>query len=456
MLKVKIKNANKQHFIAFFLLLVTTFTPFFQLQSQPQKPCVRNIHGTLPKGYYFVVPYKIKQAKGVTKLPIMVFNENNEILFYQYIDKVGDFKMHPNGVISYFTKSKIYLLGNHFTLFDSIACTNNAETDVHDFLILNNGHYVLLGYEFITEDYSKLKLFLNKNEPGSKSAKIKYGLIQEFDEQKKLIFDWSTKALFNAYDADPFFLYDTLNIDLTHLNSVDVDAKGDMIISARYLNEVFKIEKSSGRIVWRMGGKGNNITFLNDSIPFIGQHDARFTAANTFTLFDNGFNYDSLKHNARAIEYEVNDSAKTAKVIWSYANPKRIISEGNGNVQSLPNNLMLINYGKIEKGNANITFEIVDKTSNKQIAEVYFEDTLGTYKTLYYPTLPFKLLKEKIIVTKKEGINTLSLTNKHAHYIWNTGETTASISTHKKGEFVVYYSDDANRFFSSSIVIPKD
>lgn len=446
------RYTKRKNEIIFSLLIVLAFTPSIKLLSQPTRPSISIINGTIPKGFYFMVPYKIKQAKGIQKLPIMVFNENGEILFYQYIDLVGDFKLHPNGIMSYSCKSKIYLMKDYFKVFDSISCNKNIETDPHDFLILKNGHYVLLGYEFQTEDYSKYNFFLNKKKYGSKKASVKYGVIQEFDEQKKLVFNWSTKNKFRVRDVDPFFLFDSLNVDFTHLNSVDADEEGDFIVSPRYFNEVFKVQKSTGNIVWRLGGKQNNFTFLNDTLPFVGQHDAKFTSKNTFTLFDNGFNKGALKHAARALEYEINDSAKTAKVIWSYSNPKKIISEGNGSVQSLPNDLMLINYGKTEKGSPNITFEIINKTDNKQLAEVYFKDTLGTYRTFYYAKLPFELLREEITVVKKKNTNELSLSNKHARYIWNTGERTATINTRKTGAYYVYYSDDGKRFFCSKIL----
>lgn len=430
------------------ILLCSLLLTASHLHSQPKRP---KISGTLPQGYYFMTPYKINQQQQGSKFPLMVFNEMGEVVFYQYVELASDFKIHKNGIISYASKSKIYFLKDNFVVYDSIECINKVKTDPHDFLILNNGHYLLLGYEFKTRNYRKHKIFLKNKTRGSRYAKVKYGVIQEFDEQKKLVFNWSTARLFNGYGVDPFYLYDSLNVDLTHLNSVDIDDNGDMIVSSKYFNEVFKLQKSDSQVVWRMGGKKNGITFLNDNVPFLGQHDARFTGTNTFSIFDNGFYTAPLKHNARAIEYLVDDSAKTAKVVWSYTNPKRILSEGNGNVQSLPNQLMLINYGKITKNSTNITFEVVDKTNNKQLAAVHFKDTMGTYRTFYYPSLPFKLVREEIAVTNQGGKVILSLPNKHAFYKWSTGEKTSRIFAKKKGVYFVYYSDDGKRFFGSPI-----
>ncbi len=63
---------------------------------------------------------------------------------------------------------------------------------------------------------------------------------------------------------------------------------GIILLSFRHLNEVTKIDSSSGEIIWRLGGKQNQFTFLGDTMPFSAQHDARRIANGNLTLFDNG------------------------------------------------------------------------------------------------------------------------------------------------------------------------
>jgi hypothetical protein len=64
-----------------------------------------------------------------------------------------------------------------------------------------------------------------------------------------------------------------------HCNSIDIDpANENLLVSARDMNSIFYIEKSSGRVVWKMGGTPYSIddaTYVAVSDPFVCQHDAR-------------------------------------------------------------------------------------------------------------------------------------------------------------------------------------
>ena len=38
-----------------------------------------------------------------------------------------------------------------------------------------------------------------------------------------------------------------------------------LMISSRHLNEITKISRTTGDIIWRFGGKNNQFTFVNDT-----------------------------------------------------------------------------------------------------------------------------------------------------------------------------------------------
>src|SRR6202041_2518240 len=64
-----------------------------------------------------------------------------------------------------------------------------------------------------------------------------------------------------------------------HDNSIDVDpANGNLLVSARDMDSIFYIEKSSGKVLWKMGGAAASLddaTYIPVASPFFGQHDAR-------------------------------------------------------------------------------------------------------------------------------------------------------------------------------------
>lgn len=405
------------------------------------------------KGYYFMVPYKVNHF--ITDLNALnkqyIINSLGEVVFFRKTASGSDFKIQPNGLMSYWHVDKFYLLNKIFQIIDSVGCVNGIETDSHDFKILPNGHYLLCGKEKEIKDVSHIHLFTNKHLTGSKRAIVKYDVIQELDENKKIVFEWKSKPFHDINNMNPVYFSDTAKFDITHFNSIDADSKGNILVSFRYFDELIKIDRKTGNIIWRMGGRYNQIKILNDSLPFLGQHDAQFTGLNTISLFDNGYSIDSLQHNVRALEYRIDDENKTAVLVWNYSNKHRIISTANGSVKKNKDGSVLISYGKTNKEAINITCELINY-KNEVMQVINFKDTVGTYRTYYYNKLPFKLNPETISYTKKDSLYMLKTNQVYKYYLWNTGETTSEIFVNSiRNQYVFVSNDGINYTRSKSI-----
>jgi Arylsulfotransferase (ASST) len=397
------------------------------------------------KGYYFLFTYKMRKRDAPVDGQQMIIDGTGHTVYYRIVPKASDFKLHSDGRMSYFGNDKFMIMNASFKVVDSVACVNGIEIDNHDFVILPNGHYLLIGTKSRAADLSVYKLFMKRGMPGSKKANLKYGVVQELDENKKLIYQWDSEPYFKIEDANTVYLNDTTKLDVTHFNSVEKDKDGHLIISARYSNEIIKVNYNTGAIIWRLGGRCNQFKCLNDSIPFTGQHAAHILPNGHLILFDNGYGEDSVMHNARALEYELDTINQTSQLIWFYQNENKIISEATGNAQRLANGNTLINYGKIANGTPNITFEEVGANKQK-IFSLSFDDTVGTYRAFHYPKLPFKLYQPKVQI-KKEGKDMyLVVKTKHESYVWSNGATSNKIKITKPGTYYVYvpYGDGGN------------
>lgn len=438
---------KKQSLLLIFILLFSV-----TLHSQFCEPIIESKYH-IKKGYYFMEPYNMNiPVKNLDTINTQyIINVKGELVFFRKTKYGSDFKIQSNGLMSYWHGNKFYLLNQKFQLIDSISCVNGLETDSHDFLILPNGHYLLCGKENEIQDLSNIHLFTSKHLTGSKRAIVKYDVIQELDKNKKLVFEWKSKPFFNLLDINTIYLSDTVKQDVTHFNSIDDDLNGNILVSFRYFDQIVKINKKTGAIIWRMGGKNNNMKYLNDSIPFLGQHSALFTNLNTISIFDNGYSYDSLKHNVRGLEYEIDDIKKTAKLMWYYSNKYKITSIATGNFKRNKNGISLINYGKTNKGAINITCELINQ-KKEVIQTLSFKDTIGTYRAFFYTKLPFKLKQEPLIISKKDNVYTLSTKRKYNYYLWSTGETTAQILiTNFQNQYVFVSNDGINYTRSKSI-----
>lgn len=388
-------------------------------------------------GFYFLYTYKMNKNNQLKKGWQQVIDGNGYTVFFRRMEKGSDFKVHPDGRMSYFGGTKFIIMDSAFRVVDSVGTVNDVAIDNHDFLILPNGNYVLIGTESFDMDLSSYNIFMRKKLPGSKKAKVKYGVVQELDKNKKLVYEWRARPHFRMEDAEEVYLNDTVNMDITHFNSIEVDKAGNYIISARYSNEIIKVQKSDGSVLWRLGGKKNMFTCTNDSLPFLGQHDARMLENGHLMLFDNGYGEDNMQHNARALEYELDEQKKTTKRVWHYAYPEKIVSEATGNARRAPAGTTLVNFGKIKNGVPNVTMMLVDE-QQQPIFELAFKDTIGTYRGYYYPTLPFQLRRPKVTVTKTNEGWKLEAEKGHATYHWSTGEKSASLAVKKPGTYYVF------------------
>jgi hypothetical protein len=184
---------------------------------------------------------------------------------------------------------------------------------------------------------------------GSMTAKLLGNSIQEQDEQGRAVFSWQGLQHFNVEDARLVNL-EAQTIDMQHSNSVDVDTDGNFILSSRNLDEVTKINRATGQIMWRLGGAHNQFRLIGDTLWFSHQHDVRRIANGNITLFDNGNGHEPRF--SRAVEYRLNTDSMTATLVWSYKPDEGFYSDAMGNVQRLPNGNTLIGYGDVPQRTA--------------------------------------------------------------------------------------------------------
>jgi hypothetical protein len=200
------------------------------------------------------------------------------------------------------------------TLVRSIKAPGGVPTDDHDVQILPNGNILTLSYveRSTTVDLSQW------NRPSN--AHVIDALLQEQDTAGNLVWSWNSKDHFAIGESDRWLSGLAATslpngdqaYDIIHMNAL-VPVGNALYVSARHLDAIFKIDRPSGDIVWKLGGTAtaNNLTVLGDpeSYPLGGQHDVQPLADGTVTVFDNATN---LNRSPRGVRYRIDEAAKTA------------------------------------------------------------------------------------------------------------------------------------------------
>lgn len=383
-------------------------------------------------GFYFLTTYKIGNYGDKERCYQLILDETGNIIYYKKSDPCFDFKIQPNGLISYFGAGRFYFINGSFKKVDSVSCINGVKTDLHDLCVLPTGNILLLGTETLTLDLSAHKLFCEGSKYGSKRALVESGVIQELDLDRKLVFEWHAKDHFKPEEADGFFLNDTAAFSWTHMNAIEPDGNDAILVTVRNFNEVTKISKKDGAVVWRLGGARNQFRFEGDSLRLLAMHDARKIKNGHLTIYDNGHGENALKHHSRVVEYQLDEKRKIVTLKSEHRN--NFYSIGRGNYQSLEGGWALINFGEVRGVNA--TFEMLDR--GKSAARFRFEDTLGAYRAFFYTHLPFKLNRPEITSVKTGASYDLSVQTDHERYLWSTGDTTKNIRTTTPGRYFVF------------------
>ena len=282
-----------------------------------------------------------------------------------------DFDMQPNGHLTYFDEGSwmFYEMDSSYTIVNSYQCGNGYVTDDHELRLLPNGHALLIGDDEEIVDMSKI---VPNGNPGAVVSGI---IVQELDQAKNVVFQWRSWDHFQITDATHEDLT-AAKIDYVHSNALELDGDGNILLSSRHLDEITKIDRSTGSTIWRMGGKNNQFTFVNDSIGYSHQHAIRRLANGNFTLFDNG-NYHTPPF-SRAVEYRVDEVNKIATLVWQYRNNPDYVSVAMGYVQRLPNGNTLIGWGATNPSVTEVT------SDGKKVYEMSLPDSVVSYRAFRY------------------------------------------------------------------------
>jgi hypothetical protein len=210
-----------------------------------------------------------------------------------------------------------------------IRAVGGNRADIHDLLLTEAGTALVLSYNVVRRDGPVLD-----------------NVIQEIDVATgRLLFEWHSVgnvALRESYDRRRRGeLYDYF-----HINSVEIGPDGDLVISARNTCALYEIDRTTGAINWRLGGKRSDFR-LGEGVRFCRQHDARWAGKGVVTLFDNRIAAPSERGQSRAIKLEIDERRRTVRLLRGYKHPRRFGAANKGGARMLPNGNLLVGWGSV-------------------------------------------------------------------------------------------------------------
>lgn len=127
--------------------------------------------------------------------------------------------------------------------------------------------------------------------------------------------------------------------DYFHINNVDQDTAGNYIISAGHTHAVSCIERSTGQVLWNLGGKGNSFMDFGERpmVQFKWPHEARWHGNDTLTVLESDGDHHphSAPTESRGMLIQLDLHNRIAHVRQAYTNSERSKTPFQGNMQLL-------------------------------------------------------------------------------------------------------------------------
>ncbi len=332
--------------------------------------------GTSP-GYIFVGP-----KKEVAQAGPMIVDDEGHLIWFDPLDThgVADFRVQVykgRQVLTWWRGRATKGVGDGYDVIVDdtyreiarVKAGNGLAADIHEFLITPRDTALITVYRRVPVDLSSVG--------GPREGKVFEGVVQELDIQTgRVLFEWHSLdhvGMDESYAKPPPARQGAAAApyDYFHVNSIDEDAGGHLLVSARNTHAIYEIDRRTGKVLWRLGGKKSDFS-MGPGTRFAWQHDARLLPGGRLSLFDNEADPPYAKQ-SRALVLRVDMANHRVEVARADTHPAGLLSGSQGDTQVLPDGHVFVGWG------ANPNFTEFDRNGNV-IFDAHFKQGADSYR----------------------------------------------------------------------------
>ena len=311
---------------------------------QPQVITVSRASGGVAPGYVFFTPANGVPPDG----PMIADDAGNPIWLrpdgegYATNFRVSTYRGAP--VLSWWEGQSV---GGHgqgsYVIADGsyrevarVRAGNGYQGDLHEFILTPQGTALFTVFGNVP------------NYTGPWKGPLLEGIVQEVDVATgKVLFEWHSGAhvgVDESYAGPP--TQPDQAFDYFHVNSIDVADDGNLVVSGRHTWTVYKIDRVSGEIVWRLGGKKTDFA-MGPGAQFYWQHDARAHPGDVMTIFDDGASGgpNPPETQSRALTLQLDTASMSADVARALTHPNSLLATSQGNVEVMSDGGTFVGWG---------------------------------------------------------------------------------------------------------------
>lgn len=305
-------------------------------------------NGTAP-GLTFTAPQGPRGSRGA-----QVLDDAGEVVWWKpTAGYVLDFKVQRyqgKAVLTWFEGDLVQpglgrgvhvIADTSYRVLKRVPAQGGLVADHHDFQITPRGTALTASYVPVRVD--------TRAAGGVRDGRVFDNVVQEIDlASGRLLFEWH--ALDHLGVGETYAGIPTENrsvLDFAHINSVREYGTGALLLSFRATHALVKIDRRSGDVAWRLGGKRSDFRFVGGR-GFSSQHDATPRADGTIALFDNALGVGpSTASSSRGLVLRLDQGRRTATLVRQLRTPAGLPlpARSAGSQQRLTGGGYLLGFG---------------------------------------------------------------------------------------------------------------
>jgi hypothetical protein len=238
-----------------------------------------------------------------------------------------------------FGQGEDLVMNSHYQTIARIPGGNGLRADLHDFQVLPHDVAYITAFNPIRCDLRPIK--------GARGGAIVDTAIQEIDMHTGLVrWEWHSLDHIEASESEVETPKGSTPWDYFHLNSIDPEPDGDILISARSTWAGYLLEGGSGKVLWRLGGNRSSFK-MGPGTSMAWQHDGRVLPDGELTFFDDGSN-PPIHRQSRALRIKLDLATHEAHLaaVYTHTTPP-LLAASQGNMQTLPDGNAVVGYGGV-------------------------------------------------------------------------------------------------------------
>jgi len=226
--------------------------------------------------------------------------------------------------------------------------TKGSIIDGHEFRELGDGNVLVDTYAPETADLSRFG--------GPARAAIVSAEIQELDPSGRVLWRWNSRGHISLAETGRWWRNVLSNprrrlqgreaFDPVHINAIEPRGSDEVVISTRHTDAVYGIRRSTGDIVWKLGGSktADSLRIVGDPAQKLlgGQHDVRLAEDGSLSIYDNG---KDRPRRPRVVFYRLDPEQGRARYLGQLNDSEVETSHCCGSARELSDGGWLVSWG---------------------------------------------------------------------------------------------------------------